>query len=74
MRVLRTAADVDAQVRELIAETLDWFDGEPLRTEAFIDRLADAGNHAAPPFDIESYHNPATRKIMRLARELRRGA
>lgn len=69
MRILETAADVDEQVVEAINETLDWFDGERgLNTEEFIDRLCGDGS----AFDIENYDNPATRKIMRLAREARR--
>lgn len=67
-RVLVSAEDVTADILRAVDEALDWFDGEPLSTEAFIDRLCDT---YADGWDIESYDNPAVRKIMRHARATR---
>jgi hypothetical protein len=67
-RLLITAADITPEIERSIEDCLDWFEGEPLRTEEFIDRLCDS---YGTDFDIESYDNGAARKIMRLARKLR---
>lgn len=68
-RVLTTEDDVTSEIRECIAEAVDWFDDErSMPTEAFIDRLCDY----AFGWDIESYDNEAVRLIMRLARAERR--
>lgn len=73
MKILATADDVTEAVIADIEEAIGWFEGEArLDTEELIDRVAKNGNVADPPYDIESYDNPATRKIVRLARELRR--
>jgi hypothetical protein len=72
VRLLVTQADVTDDVADAIAETLEWFDGEPLRAEAFIDRLCDT--YGGDDFDLESYDNDAARLIMRMARSMRREA
>jgi hypothetical protein len=70
-RVLVSADDVTPEIRALIPECVDWFDDEPaMPTEAFIDRFCDSYSGG---WDIESYDCAATRLIMRLAREERRG-
>jgi hypothetical protein len=61
---------VTEDIRALIPETVDWFEGErTMPTQDFIDRFC----QGADGWDIESYDNPAVRLIMRLAREERRG-
>lgn len=70
-RVLETEADVTDAILALVDECVDWFDNEPtMPTEAFIDRLC--ATYGAITWDIESYDNPAVRKIMRRARGVRR--
>ncbi len=71
LRILVSAEDVTDDVVEAIEDTLEWFDRQPLSTEAFIDRLCGT---CGDGWDIESYDNAATRKIMAHARALRRGS
>ncbi len=71
LRILVTADDVTPDVLEAVEDTLEWFDGMPLNTEAFIDRFAGT---CGDGWDIESYDNPAVRKIMGHARKLRKEA
>lgn len=67
--VLVSAEDVTPEIEAAIIETLGWFEDEArLSTQEFIDRLCDT---YADTWDIESYDNPAVRKIMRIAREAR---
>ena len=70
-RILQTAADArDVVADDMIEETLGWFDGERLSTEAFIDRLChDYGGGGG--WDIENYACPAVAEIMRRARKMR---
>lgn len=68
-RLLTEATDITPDIEQAVEETVDWFDGEPMPTEAFIDRLCDT---YADGWDIESYDNGAARKIMGLARKIRR--
>jgi hypothetical protein len=69
-RILEAAAEVTPEILQAVEDTLDWFDGEPLRTEEFIDRLCETYRDG---WDIESYDTPAVRKIMRHARAARTG-
>ncbi len=68
LRILHDASDVTDTILWAAEETLDWFEGEPMPTEAFIDRLCDDYGHE---WDIENYDCPAVRKIMRHARKVR---
>lgn len=69
-RILTTVSDVTPDVEQVIEDCLDWFEGEPLHTEAFIDRLCDS--YGGDDWDIENYDCPAARAIMQQARLLRR--
>lgn len=68
--------DVDDAILAAVADTVDtWPDDEPLSTEAFVDALCKwhgGSGYSPDDFDVDSYDNPATRKIMREARRLRR--
>lgn len=76
MKILRTAADVTPQMLTHAENTADsWFSDadEPIDWEQFIDRFADpAGHSPAGAFDIDSYDNPAIRKIQRHVRTHRK--
>lgn len=70
LRILETEADVTDDILASVDECVDWFDDErTMPTEEFIDRLCDSYGAG---WDIESYDNPAVRKIMRRARQIRR--
>jgi hypothetical protein len=70
LRVLEIEADVTPDILASVEECVDWFDDErTMPTEAFVDRLCSAYSNG---WDIESYDNPAVRKIMRRARQIRR--
>ncbi len=70
-KILETADDVTPDVEKWITFCVDWFDSEPtMGVQEFIDRFCET--YGDGQFDIESYDNPAVRKIMRLAREDRR--
>lgn len=66
--ILTEADQIDDAIVAAIEDCLDWFEGEPLRTQEFIDRLCQS---YADGWDIESYDNAATRLIMRIARSMR---
>lgn len=72
-RLLTKAEDVTPDMLEAAVGCLDWFpDGEPMPEDDFIDRLCrDYLNDAG--WEIEQLDTPATRKIMRHARAVRRG-
>jgi hypothetical protein len=68
LRILREADDVTPEIEALLPDVVDWFDGDPMPTEEFIDRLC---KDYADGWDIENYDTPAVRKIMRIARRIR---
>jgi hypothetical protein len=71
VKLLQTADDVTPEIEKCIEECLDWFDNEArLSTEDFIDRLCNT--YGGEDFDLDSYDNEAARKIMRIARQLRK--
>lgn len=73
MKRLESAEDVTPRVLEAAEETAEWWgEDEKIDWERFIDRLAESGSHDNPPWDIESYDNPAVRKIQRHIRAHRR--
>jgi hypothetical protein len=70
LKILESEADVTDDILTSVDECVDWFDDEPsMPTEEFIDRLCTT---YAVGWDIESYDNPAVRKIMRRARQVRK--
>ena len=72
--ILETADDVTADVLAEVEEAVEWFgDGEPMGTEALLDRLCPIYAADGRAYDVESFDNPAVRKIMRHARAVRRG-
>ena len=76
MLILETTADVTPEILEWAEQVFtDWFDDdEPIDWEHFIDRFADPHGFRAEgaiPFDIESYDNPAIRKLKRHVRAYR---
>lgn len=69
-RILFEASDVTPEIESAIEDCLDWFtDQARLNTEEFIDRLCDS--YGGDTWDIENYHTPAVRRIMKLARGMR---
>ena len=71
MRNLHAAEDVTQEMEPLIESTLAWFpQDEPLSGEDFIDRFA--LDHGGQAWDIENYNSPASQKILRIARRMRR--
>ena len=68
-RILVEAADVTPDIEAAIDQTVDWFEDSPMPTAEFIDKLCDI---YADGWDIESYDNAAVRKIMRIARDVKR--
>ena len=72
LKTLETADDVTAEILSDVEDCVGFFEDEPMGTEAFIDRLCKS--YGSDQFDIESYDNPAVRKIMRHARAVKREA
>lgn len=72
-RILRTAADVTAEVLADAEQVYDgWFSGDDrIDWEDFIDRLAQYGAVSKPPYDFDAYDDPSIRKIQRHIRTLR---
>lgn len=73
MLILDRADDVTDDMLVSVTECVeDYFAEGQINTEDFIDRLCH--NYAyAEDWDIEKYDCPAARKIMRHARQVRRG-
>lgn len=75
-KLLVEEEDVTDEILEHALDCLDWFqDRKGLSTQDFIDRLAQSyGGSGYDPdnWDIDSYDNPAVRKIMRVARRAKR--
>lgn len=75
-RVLVTEEDVTPEIEAFVEETVDWFDDErTMPTEEFIDRLCKTyggDGRGEADFDLDQYDNPAARKIMRIARRIRK--
>lgn len=72
MRLIHTADDVTEHLLALVVDAAEgWPDGEPMPEEDFIDRLCGTYLNRAG-VDIEQLDTPATRKIMRCARQVRR--
>lgn len=72
-KMLVTADDVTPEIETHIASAVEWFDGSrTMGTEEFIDRLCKT--YGGTDYDLESYDNDAARKIMRIARRIRREA
>jgi len=69
LKILETADDVTDAILKDVEDCVEWFDDEPMGTEAFIDRLCKSCSGGE--YDIESYDNPAVRKIMKHARSVR---
>lgn len=67
---LHRAEDVTEEMLASVDDCLDFFEGERLSTVEFIDRFATI--YLPKRWDIEEYDSPASRKIMREARRLRR--
>lgn len=71
MKVLLTAKDVTPEIERCIESAVEWFDDEStMPAEDFIDRLCNS--YGGDDFDLESYDNEAARKILRIARRIRR--
>lgn len=72
MKILEAADDVTPEIEQHVRDTVDWFEDEPtMPTDEFIDRLCNT--YGGEGWDLESYDNPAARKIMRIARQEKRG-
>jgi hypothetical protein len=70
--ILENGKDVSPAVLKSVEDCLDFYWGDPtLPLEDFIDRLCTTYLNQ-DGIDIEEYDNPAVRKIMRHAREIRR--
>lgn len=55
-----------------VAECVGWFDGEPMGTEEFIDRLCkNYGQAGDQRYEIERLDTTAVKMIMRHARRIR---
>lgn len=73
IQVLQSEDDVTIQVLKSVEDCFDAYAGERFTNDEFIDELADTyGLASTPKWDIESYDNPAVRKILRHVRHLRK--
>lgn len=71
LKTLQTEEDVTPEIEAHVAEAVEWFDDEEkMPTEDFIDRLCK--DYGGTDWDLDQYDNPAARKIMRIARRIRR--
>lgn len=69
--ILVTEDDVTPEIEKHIESAVEWFNDErSMPTEDFIDRLCKT--YGGSEYDLESYDNDAARKIMRIARRIRR--
>jgi len=75
-RILETEDDVTPEMEKEIEECLDYFhDRRTLPTEEFIDTFCKGwggSGYSPTDWDLDSYINPAAKKIMRIARRLKR--
>jgi len=77
-RNLQTAEEVDELISdEQLNDALDWFDDEPrMPTDEFLDRLfpryGEILDSEGRVLDLDSFINPAAKRIMSRARRLRR--
>jgi hypothetical protein len=75
-RILATADDVTPEIERDIESCVDWFASSPtMGTVEFIDQLCKTyGGSGDEPgaYDLEAYDNEAARKIMRIARRIRK--
>jgi hypothetical protein len=70
LKMLREVEDVTPEIERDIANAVEWFDDSPtMGTQEFIDRLCKT--YGGEDYDLDSYDNPAARKIMRVARQVR---
>lgn len=71
MRLLVEASDVTAEVEKDIEDCVEWYDGSPtMPLQDFIDRLCNT--YGGEDYDLENYDNPAARRIMSIARRIRK--
>lgn len=78
-RMLETADDITPDIERAIGDAVEWFDDSPtMGAEEFLDCLcqtygeSDGAMTGAPGFDLDSYDNAAARRIMRIARAIRK--
>lgn len=76
-RILRVVEDLPDNVDDLVRDTVDgWFGDEPrLSQQEFIDQFCQdhgGSENGGDDWDIEDYLCPASKKIMRIAREYHR--
>jgi len=75
-KILQEADDVTPQIEADLESCVDWFVDEPtMGTQEFIDRLCQTYGGSGwreGDYDLDRYDSPAARKIMRLARKIRK--
>jgi hypothetical protein len=74
MRTLRTAQDVTQDILDDAEQVYNgWFAGvERIDWDDFIDRLSDQyGPRGNPPYEFETYDDPAVNKVKRYIRQAR---
>lgn len=74
--ILETEDDVNEEVSASIEDGVDWFDDEPsMPADEFFDRMFGRyGLHRKEGgiYDLEETDNPAAKKILRIARKIRK--
>lgn len=75
-RILREREDITPEIEADIVQAVEWFDDSPtMGTTEFIDRLCKTygGSGERPDdYDLDNYDGPAARRIMSIARRVRK--
>lgn len=76
-RVLRTVEDVTPDIEQAVEDLVGTLDEDaPLRSQEFLDDLCKfygGSGYDPTDFDLDAYDSAAAKRILALAREIRRG-